>query len=318
MSKTERKLTKLSDGSFGKVYLMQDLVSDRLFIRKIFRKKISPEEIIDELKVLLNVYDRCEQDFICIRHAQTYNKKYPEPKKIKNRYYFDLNYIYRSTDLNKFMGDNYNRLTLNDMLYIIDLVLTSYSRIESIINHNDIKLANILISVSGRKEPNIRFIDYGLSCMIFDASCNESIKGVSFASYFAPELYSKKYDIIPSKLQSWQLGLVIFDIITNMSLPSSKWDDESYLISLTDNMVVDKIEDKLRYVFTTHKLFKSVNKKVLQYTFVNLYSLIVKLVRINPKKRISGLEAKQKFDKYFDKKEFEIDVDQFSEKFYIN
>ncbi len=187
----------IGEGTFGKVYLIQNNKTRQLYAMKIINKKNLSEDNIKKTKRELDI-------LTSISHPNII-KVY---KALEIEYAFLIIMEYIKT------GDLYDYIYKNKKLSNEESALIFYQVFSTIeflhlnkIVHRDIKPENILIL----KNKKIKLIDFGL--------CNY-IKENNFLStpcgslnYASPESYKgKKYD--GEKFDIWSLGILLFVMLT--------------------------------------------------------------------------------------------------------
>ena len=208
-------------GSSGEVYIAKDKNGVKYAIKKINKQSIKfKSSIINEAKISQNVNHP---------HIVKCFGVYEDLKSIS----FVIEFIEGGDLLDfikKYPGEHLNdELALEILIQILETV--DYLHNELKICHRDIKLENFLISIENGK-PNIKIIDFGLSCYIPENNIMNEIVGSPY--YQAPEIleggyYSKMIDM-------WSIGILFYTMLVG-NFPFNGNDKEN----LEEHILYDKI-----------------------------------------------------------------------------
>lgn len=220
------KIRFLSEGSFGKVYLVRERLSGFIYALKTVRK-VKPERG-------RSGRSHAEQSFIERNILASVRHPY-----IVKLYYTlqddrDLHFVFEYAsggELHTFI-DNYGHLDqYGSAFYASELVLAlHYLHTEFGVVHRDLKTENCLIDRDG----HLLLADFGLSKILRkDQRCKSLVGTVGF---IAPEiLQGREYDF-PSDW--WSLGIVVFHLLTgHLPFKGDNW--EEYLNRIWSTKFLD-------------------------------------------------------------------------------
>lgn len=242
----------LSEGSYGLVYLIED----QKIVRKVFKNMNDINNYLNalyEVKALLFIREHdCSKYFVCIKgeydlsdiklHSKTITiQNEPEVKENLLYYYYDMEYIEGSTNLEKLIQTNNTNLDMK--LALVYSILLAYNNLHKLCAHNDVKLSNLLFYFDENSDKiGVKIIDYGFACIINDNKCEKRLQDfdISYVSYYPPEYYDISLTHEYRKGDIWQIGLMIYAIVYQKNYP---WRDTSreYLVNLTDSTISDLI-----------------------------------------------------------------------------
>lgn len=322
-----KKIKTLGEGSFGKVLLVQQINEENqkdskyfaLKISKRFKKvkKVKSKTVENTKEPIDENSDKNEKpkemNFVELRELTIMKKlcKIQNPNVVRM---IDFNLCsekkeiwilmeYLPTDLMKFLSDNkHNKDVMNEKFFkniAYQIINGAKSLHENRIIHRDIKLENILYD---QNTQTVKIGDFGLS-RIYDYEFNLEYTDVGTYPYKPPELLLglKKYT---TAFDVWSIGCLLVQICTmshlfgeNNSLGVIKL---MYKIfgSFNDNVLPGY--KKFPYSYLLDKLPENqgiglINyiKKYQEFDFKdnNFYDLILKMLCIDPTKRISAKEC---------------------------
>lgn len=278
-------LSKLGDGSYGTVYLsINQITKGQVAMKRIAKIDYTQEgqkahgnsnnkneEVNEELKM------KNEIDIL---------KKLDHPNIVKiiefystNSAYYIINDYCPHGELYSQIKYKFSEIQLAVLFYQIFSGL--FYLHDNNICHRDLKLENILISdiekdlSTGLNYFWIKIIDFG-TATIFKKNKNEkAIVGSSY--YIAPEVLKKKYN---EKCDTWSAGVILHMLIVG----KAPFDGSN------DNQIITRIRKGL---------FNTQNEAFLNSS-PEAQDLIIKLLEVNPEKRLSAKEALQHpwFKKY--------------------
>ena len=251
------KTKMLGNGAFGELWLVHHKDLDRDFAMKIIKKrknkKNDERDILNEIEIL---------------------KKLDHPKILKivdfystlKKYYIVTEYCHEGELFNEII--KVGRFDEGQAAFIIDQLLKAITYCHKMnIIHRDIKPENIMIT---NREKNgclqVKLIDFG-TAKIFEKGHQEN-KYVGSSYYMAPEIIKRKYN---EKCDIWSIGVILYILLTGR--PPFDGNDDDEILSNVKKGVFDK---------------KSYPYPLLSS---NSKDLIDKLLRYDPKKRITADEA---------------------------
>ena len=222
-----KKLQKLGEGSYGKVYLVNHIHSNQERAMKIITKCVTENsqkvdiEIINEIQIL---------------------KKLDHPNIVKIfEFYNSQKQYYLITEYCK-EGELFDKITKEGPFsekvssYIIYQIIAAVNYCHSMnVIHRDLKPENILIQKQDNGGKSIEFskrlykvkiIDFG-TAKIFDKSKVER-KVIGSSYYMAPEVINKNYN---EKCDLWSCGVILY-ILLSASPPFAGKDDKEIIESI--------------------------------------------------------------------------------------
>ena len=197
----------LGEGSFGKVYLSEELkTNNKVVIKSIDIRSMSEIQknlIINEIKIMkkLNHFNVIKYiDFI-------YDKK--------NYFYFIIMEYANKGDLSNIIFEKKNSKKIFNEKEILSIFIQiihglKYIHFNKII-HRDLKSQNIFLLKNKNNNLIIKLGDFGISKILNNTLNNAStIIGTPF--YFSPEIINgEKYDY---KSDLWSLGIILYQMMT--------------------------------------------------------------------------------------------------------
>ncbi|KAM9919305.1 hypothetical protein OXX59_008041 [Metschnikowia pulcherrima] len=247
-------LKVLGHGSYGKVLLVREKSTGRLFAQKQLKKA---SLIINENDVHQKNYERTINEKVIL-------EKVNHPNIVKLYYAFqDNNKVYLILEYLD-GGEIFHHLAQQRYLsekdasfYIAQIVLAlRYLHSNLKVIYRDLKPENCMLNSAG----HLVLTDFGLSKMSSDDDANHSVIGT--AQYMAPEVIKgEDYDF---RVDWWSLGCVAFDMLTGAPPFTGH----------TNEKIMDKV---------VH------SKKYLKFPFYLSYDakdLLRKLLQPNPEKRL--------------------------------
>jgi serine/threonine protein kinase len=185
----------INHGAFGQV----KLYSDRIFsgteyaIKCITKKRLKPNKIYqikNEIEILSNLDHPNIVTYFCTVEDS------------KN-YYILMEYL-SGKNLEKIFREDYNKITFNDIKFILYQIFSALSYIHSKnIVHRDIKPA-ILICIKNNGKFDLKLIDFGLSVNL-DKRGKHQVAGS--LAYLSPEGLK---EIIHTKNDMWACGVIFY------------------------------------------------------------------------------------------------------------
>ena len=258
-------LDKIGEGTSGKVYLSEEIVSHQKYAIKIFNEKCI-DEYERELKILQKIQNKNIIKYISngtgskLKHGFKSNKL--DYIVLENAEKGELFYFVSS--VKKGFDENISKYIFKEILYGIN------SLHENGYSHSDIKLDNILLD----RDSNIKLSDFSFSQELKGKNGDgKLIEKKGTIGYFPPEFITQKtYNGIKSDIYS--LGITLFALVTG-GIPFPK-----------KNSLLDAI--KTRSYNSKLKFYKeSLNNLNLSDDFFNL---CFKMISLNPDDRYNNIE----------------------------
>ena len=258
-------LDKIGEGTSGKVYLSEEIVSHQKYAIKIFNEKCI-DEYERELKILQKIQNKNIIKYISngtgskLKHGFKSNKL--DYIVLENAEKGELFYFVSS--VKKGFDENISKYIFKEILYGIN------SLHENGYSHSDIKLDNILLD----RDSNIKLSDFSFSQELKGKNGDgKLIEKKGTIGYFPPEFITQKtYNGIKSDIYS--LGITLFALVT-CGIPFPK-----------KNSLLDAI--KTRSYNSKLKFYKeSLNDLNLSDDFFNL---CFKMISLNPDDRYNNIE----------------------------
>ena len=250
----------LGEGSFGRVFLAQNIITSELIAMKQIPKTsedlLSDSEIINEIEILKNL-DHPD----IVRIMEFYNTE--------DNYYI-INEYCPGGELFEQINNQFSETQIAVMFRQI-LSGLAYLHSKNII-HRDLKLENILIKeIEKSRETKedlfvLKIIDFG-TAKIFDK--NKKIKTIVGSSYYiAPEVINKKYN---RECDLWSAGVILYMFIVGHAPFDGK----------TDKAIMEQV--KKGNFLRNEDRWLNASKEVKD--------LINKLLIYEPEKRLTAMEA---------------------------
>jgi calcium-dependent protein kinase len=259
-NKKYKILSKLGVGSYGTVYLAENILTKTNYAMKRIDKNsedlLIDTEIIDEINILRKLD---HPDIVKI--IEFYNTA--------EAYYIINDYCENGELFNQI-----NRRFSETQIAIIFKQIFSglcYLHSNNII-HRDLKLENILISeiekspVTKEEYYSIKIIDFGTAKLFNKKSNSNVIVGSSY--YIAPEVLKKNYN---EKCDLWSAGVILYMMLVGHAPFDGRNDRE----------IIEKI--KIGKFKTNEERWKNGSNEIRD--------LICKLLEFDPNKRINAKEA---------------------------
>ena len=250
-----QKIKLIGEGGYGEVWQVRHKVLGKDFAMKIIEKSpyCKTEEIKNEIEILKQL-------------------DHPNILKILD-FHMTNNKFYIITDYCS-EGELYleikkrNRFSENETAFVIYQLLKAVRYCHKMrVIHRDIKPENIMIV---KRENNgylhVKLIDFGTAKIFSEGNMQKALVGSAY--YIAPEVIRRQYD---ESCDLWSIGVIIYIMLTGIP-PFYGSDDESTL-----NHVSKGCYD------TTNNGYLSLSQ--------NAKDLITKLLKYNPKERITAREA---------------------------
>ena len=185
----------INHGSFGQVKLYSDRIfSGREFAIKCISKAHLKPSKIHQIKNEIEILSTLDHPNIVTYFCTVEDNK---------NYYIIMEYL-SGKNLEKIFREDYNKITFNDIKFILYQVFSSLSYIHSKnIVHRDIKPAN-LICVKNNGKFDLKLIDFGLSVNL-DKRGKNPVAGS--LAYLSPEGLK---EIIHIKNDMWACGIIFY------------------------------------------------------------------------------------------------------------
>ena len=276
----------INHGSFGQV----KLYSDRIFsgteyaIKCISKLHLKPNKI-HQIKNEIEILSSLDHPNIVTYFCTVEDNK---------NYYILMEYL-SGKNLEKIFREDYNKITLNDIKFILYQVFSALSYIHSKnIVHRDIKPAN-LICVKNNGKFDLKIIDFGLSVSL-DKRGKYPVAGS--LAYLSPEGLK---EIIHTKNDMWACGVIFYWFIYG-KMPFEK----SSRSELYDAILKEEIEfDENSMRAHTPKEAVDLCKKLLTRDFDERISSSDALKHPFFKKMIVTEDDSLVFNEYFSKERVE-------------
>ena len=230
----------LGRGSFGEVYLVKSLVTDRLYAMKMLRKK----KLIDQNLIKYALVER--NILSCIRHPFIVKLHYAFQS--EDKLYLVLDYCsggsltYYLTKLNHFTEDMAK-------VYMCELVLALEELHRNEIIYRDLKPDNVVIDGQG----HALLTDFGLAKQGIRDNCSASSFCGSLA-YMAPEMVARKGH---GKAVDWYLlGVLFYQML--IGLPPFYSSDREQMLR---NIETAKVRVPARVSAVARDLIKKLMKR---------------------------------------------------------
>eukprot|EP00917_Polyrhabdina_sp_WS-2016_P024808 GHVP01053575.1.p1 GENE.GHVP01053575.1~~GHVP01053575.1.p1 ORF type:complete len:695 (+),score=124.81 GHVP01053575.1:2867-4951(+) len=272
-------IRKLGEGSFGKVYLCEEIITRRkVAIKTIFPAKGDGVNYLNEARILQRLqYIKPESKEFLLELLDTF----------VTDHMFCMVFEFFDTDLytlNRIMNIK-DEFGINGIKKIMKSVFKGLELLKNEnILHRDIKPNNILISVP---DLNVKIADFG-SCCTFDQTKDFSYS-VQSASYRAPEVFNKlKYDF---SIDLWSAGCIMYEIFTREKLFNAKNENGvAYLMEIFLH------EDGNVLLKQTDGVYNMVGMEKMLEGFHGAYEIISGILKADPRERMSLTEVIEKLE----------------------
>lgn len=253
-------LSGIGDGSFGTVYLAENLLTKQnVAMKKI--EKLKENEIDDlELKNEIDILKKLDHPNI-VKIFEFYNTPTT---------YFIITEYCKGGELYGYLNIQYSEHQLAVLFYQVFSGLCYLH--ENNIIHRDLKLENILVSEIEKNQKSnenyfvIKIIDFGTAKIQRKNKAEKAIVGSSY--YIAPEVLKKKYN---EKCDTWSIGVILYMLIVGRAPFEGKNDDE-----IMANIIKGSYDK-------THKKLLACSHEV--------QNLVCCLLNINVEERLSSNQA---------------------------
>ena len=252
-------LNYIGKGGFGRVYKVRHKLSNQFRAMKIIKCKAeNPHSNSLEILKQINILKTLDHPNI-IKIYEFYST---------NKYVYIINELCTGGELfNKIV--EVKHFTESTACYIMRQLLSAvaYCHDKGVI-HRDLKPENILIENSEEKDKeffHIKIIDFGTCEILKKKKLTEQI-GTSF--YIAPEVLKDGYN---EKCDLWSCGVILYILLCGSPPFYGKSEKEIFQKILDGN------------ISFKHKIWSKVSDEAK--------NLVVKLLQVDPSKRISAAEA---------------------------
>ena len=270
----------INHGAFGQV----KLYSDRIFsgteyaIKCISKSKIKKNKV-SQIKNEIEILAQLDHPNIVTYFCTVEDNK---------NYYLLMEYL-SGKDLDKIFREDYNKITFNDIRFILYQVFSALNYIHSKnIVHRDIKPANI-ICVKNNGKFDLKLIDFGLSVNL-EKRGKFSVAGS--LAYLSPEGLK---EIIHTKNDLWACGIIFYWFIYGKMPFEKKTKKELYDAILKEEI---EFEDNLSRPHTPKEAV-DLCKKLLLRDFDERISAMDALKHPFFNKLHVGIEDNISFNNYF-------------------
>ncbi len=246
----QESTTVLGEGAYSTVrYYTDDNDPTKKYIGKsltiILNRSKTPEDplyasmVQNELNLLLKLKDRCEEVFLCLDRCFV-SMKSIEGGRWEKEYLllFPDNPDFQTLDS---YAPNLSQWTFREKIYLCQALAEGLEKLHSLnIIHRDIKPENILIKKEKDNRLEIKYIDYGLSCIdvkqtTLSFTCLLGVP-VGTPGYQPPEQTIHSVDLKQS--DTWSLGIVFYFIWNDgnppvwerSAIPLYEWTREKWAV----------------------------------------------------------------------------------------
>ena len=199
------KNDRLGKGGVGSVYRGKDLDGNEVAIKIIsIETKSQKKQLLIEGKNLRKLRKNCELNVVCIKEIIRAN----------STGYIVTNII-KGVNLLEIKIQNLEHL-ISVFKYIVSVL--KYIHLNDIM-HLDLKPDNIMYS-GDEKNFNIKFIDFGLSCNLYNGECDNIIGQIGGRNYRDPEMFRKSIEYtkndekinIDEKIDVYAIGVILYEM----------------------------------------------------------------------------------------------------------
>lgn len=199
LSERYKVIKRIGSGGFADVYIVNDLVQEKIFACKVFKRQID-EKTFEFIKR--------EVDKGQTLNHQNLLKIYSLEKEKKRKFYFIIMEYIEGKNLQQILDEN-GPLSIEEFEKILEDVLKGLSYIHSLnLVHRDIKPSNILISKKGE----IKLADFGLLKPIAGETITKDELFYATPEFSSPEFYDGERPTPQSDLYS--LGITSYYLLT--------------------------------------------------------------------------------------------------------
>ena len=278
-------IAKIGEGGYGMIYKAREINTSNIVTIKQIKRQYPetnegiPQSVLCEINILNELKN--ETNIINLKDVQ-YCKQRKNIYIIYDYYEFDLHHIIYQKQ----------QITIQQMKsYMIQMIKSLQTVHSKGYIHCDIKPSNFLISPKNE----IKLIDFGVSIKVDKENKNPKIGTINYNS---PELilgytkYGKEIDI-------WSLGCTFYEMMTKEKLIIYKHSEYEIINEiLTIFGFPDKNDYPQFYSFPNNDLFPNFYKKSkinindffykkLPLEFLQFKDLLINMLQVNPKNRIS-------------------------------
>ncbi len=215
----------INHGAFGQVKLYSDRIfSGTEYAIKCISKMRVKQNKINQIKSEIEILSQLDHPNIVTYFCTVEDNK---------NYYLLMEYL-SGKDLDKIFREDYNKITFNDIRFILYQVFSALSYIHSKnIVHRDIKPANIICAKNNGKF-DLKLIDFGLSVNL-EKRGKHNVAGS--LAYLAPEGLK---EIIHVKNDMWACGVIFYWFIYGKMPFEKKSRSELYDAILKEEIEYDE------------------------------------------------------------------------------
>ena len=248
----------IGKGGFGRVYKVRHKLSNQYRAMKIIQCKSLSDNISSTINKEINILKNLDHPNIIKVYEFFQSEKYVY---IINELCTGGELFDKIVDV-KFFSEN---VASNIMRQLLSAVAYCH---ENGVIHRDLKPENILIENSEEKDKDffhIKVIDFG-TCEIFKKKKLTEQIGTSF--YIAPEVIKNSYN---EKCDLWSCGVILYILLCGSPPFYGKNEKEIFKKIIEGNFTF------------RHKIWKKISSEAK--------NLVLKLLQVNPNKRLSAKEA---------------------------
>jgi len=197
-STSYKKIKPLGEGSFGEIFLVENIKNNNLLVSKEMRLQGLPESTVIQLYTEVKVLEAIKHPNI-IEMYETYRTK-------SNKLVIILEYAQNGDLANKIKSYNGKLIEEEQIrLWIIQLCLALKHSHDHKIIHRDLKTSNVFLDA----ENNVKLGDFGLAMNLIHSRYQEQgIAGTPL--YLSPEGITK--GICSVKSDIWALGIILYEL----------------------------------------------------------------------------------------------------------
>jgi len=184
---------KLGEGTYGKVYLVTDRVDDLYALKKLDKRTIVADDMVEETFTEKDIMNRIHHPLITDLRATFQD----------HASLYMLSSFYSGGELSDRIPKT-GTMPLNDAKFYAACILEGIAHLHQYnIGHRDLKPANIMIDGDGY----CVIIDVGCA-KVFDDGFSSTQIGTPY--YMAPEIFKLKHDFT---IDVWALGVILYEFL---------------------------------------------------------------------------------------------------------
>ena len=267
------KIELIDSGAFADVYRAKSkLNNEYVAIKEIKKAMTSENTILNEIKIMKEL--KSENSVSLIDSIET-----------NDSYYLVLELCLMSLD--EYIKKKGSPLSIEEIKEILINLNESFKEMKNKnIIHRDLKLSNILLSISKSKTDKICFkiSHFGLS-KLFEGSKMSLLSSKGTSLTMAPEVLKGENDLIGYKSDIWSLGIIIYymlfkeypyngqteiQIIQEINKKKLKSSDNQELDDLINKMLIIDVNERISWEnYFKHPFFNSNEDKIIHINQIN-------------------------------------------------